>query len=103
MTSESIVIIGTLGIAPGDVDEFVGSLPALIEHAIGETGCVHYAFGRDLVDPTVFHIGEEWATRAALDQHVRSAGYRAWAQMLRAMDVRQRDVTIYTVAERTVR
>jgi quinol monooxygenase YgiN len=103
VASGPIVIIGRLGIAHADLDEFMTSLPGLIEHAVGEPGCVHYAFGRDLVDPTVFHISEEWATQSALDEHVRSAGYREWAAALRGMDVRERSVTIYSVAERTTR
>jgi quinol monooxygenase YgiN len=101
--TEAIVVIGRLGIGERDLDAFAASLPAMIEHAVGESGCLHYAFGRDVADPTIFHISEEWATQAALDEHVRSSAYRAWAADLRAMDVRERSVTIYSVAARTTR
>lgn len=103
VATPAIVIIGRLGIAEGDLAEFVGSLPALIEHATDEPGCVHYAFGRDITDPSVFHISEEWASQAALDEHVRSSGYRDWAAALRRMDVLERSVTIYSVADRATR
>jgi quinol monooxygenase YgiN len=103
MASEAIVVIGTLRIGPDDLEQFAGLLPRLIEHAVGEPGCVHYTFARDLVDPTVFHISEEWETQAALDDHVRGVGYRQWAAALRGMNVPERSVTIYSVVDRTTR
>ncbi|MFG1925023.1 putative quinol monooxygenase [Cryptosporangium sp. NPDC048952] len=46
-----------------------------------EPGCNEYRFSRDLTDPTVLVLAEEWATEDALQTHLASPDFTAFAEV----------------------
>ena len=60
-----------------------------------EDGCAAYDFSADLVDPTLFHLFEEWETQVHLDAHGASAHMGAFREALGKLGPMERSIFIY--------
>ena len=56
--------------------EVLRTLRVLMGHATARSGCVGFSIAQDVADPKKLTIWEQWVTREALDEHVRSVEYR---------------------------
>ncbi len=65
-----IAIIARVVIAPGDADKYVELARALVEPTRKEKGCEVYGMSRDICEPNVVWISEQWATQEDLDNHL---------------------------------
>ncbi len=66
-----IAIIARVEIAPKDADKYVTLAQDLVEPTRKEKGCEVYGMARDICDPNVVWITEQWATQEDLDNHLR--------------------------------
>ena len=65
-----------LAISEQQRSEVLRTLRVLRGHATAKSGCAGFSISQDVSDPQTLTISEQWATRADLDEHVRSADYR---------------------------
>jgi len=65
-----IVIKGEVSVNPDHQDDALAALDALIASTRAEAGCDAYVFARDVGDPNLVHVFEQWADGEALDAHM---------------------------------
>jgi quinol monooxygenase YgiN len=71
--SQPFTAIATLTAKPGQQDVLEQALRALVEPSRAEPGCGQY---RDLADPQVFYVIEQWASDEILETHNASAHFQ---------------------------
>lgn len=74
--TQPFTAIATLTAKPGQQDALEQALRALVEPSRAEAGCGQYDLHRDLADPRVFYVIEQWASDAVLEAHNASAHFR---------------------------
>jgi quinol monooxygenase YgiN len=66
--------------------EYIGSvrseLLTLITPTRNEEGCIDYTLHQDNDDPAVFVFYENWSSAAAIENHLNTPHYRAYARAL---------------------
>ena len=75
-----IVISGEMEFEPGNDDAIRDAMVIMMAESAKEDGCIHYRFYRDVGNPEVYHVYEEWESGAHLKAHAESAhmaDYRA--------------------------
>lgn len=65
-----------LAISEQHRSEVLRTLRVLMGHATAKAGCAAFSISQDAINPEIFTICDQWATREDLDEHVRSADYR---------------------------
>lgn len=71
----TIVIAGEVDLAPEHRAAALAGAQPLIEQALAEEGCRHYAWTADPVLPGRLHVFEEWASAEALEAHFKHPSY----------------------------
>jgi len=66
-----ILVVATLKIQDGKVDEAVAELTPVIEATHEEEGCISYVLHRDINDPNTLVFVERWASQDALNGHMQ--------------------------------
>ena len=69
-----IIVTGTARFAPGEVDRLRGQLAAFVDKVRRRDGCISYSYARNLNDPDVLHVIEQWRDDAAIDAHMTDLG-----------------------------
>jgi quinol monooxygenase YgiN len=72
-----IIVRITMNALPEKQKEVMQTLLSMIESTGKERGCLSNRVFRDIEDENVFSLIDEWETREALDQHIRSAKFGA--------------------------
>lgn len=75
----SYVVCATWIAKPGNEEAVREAIEALVEPSRAEVGNVVYQPSRDLDDPSVFFIYEEYVDGAAYDAHGQSEHFRRFA------------------------
>jgi quinol monooxygenase YgiN len=70
---ESIIVAGHLTVDAHSRDDYLHSCEAVVEAARDTDGCLDFAIGADLVDPTRINVYERWRDRPTLEAF-RDAG-----------------------------
>lgn len=68
-----IVVVGSFTARPGKEQEAADAFEALMAPTHAEEGCILYALHRGADDPRRLAFVERWASREALDAHLKSA------------------------------
>lgn len=92
-----IAIIAKVELAAADADRYIAAARPLVAPTLKEQGCLLYAMARDICEPNVVWISEQWESQADLDAHLRTSHIKdfiATASTLEvlAMDARQYEV-----------
>lgn len=74
----TIIVMGHLRAAPGDVDRLKDALSTMMAATNAEEGCEHYSFARHIDDPDTIIISERWASPEALAAHGASDHMKAF-------------------------
>ena len=82
-----IVISGEIDLAPEVRERALLDAKPLIEAALAERGCRHYAWTADLSRPGRVHVFEEWDTEADLAAHLSAQPYLQMAGHLAAVGI----------------
>lgn len=67
-----IVVVGAFTAKPGKEEDARPAFEALVEPTHGEPGCILYALHQGADDPARLVFIERWASREALDAHLKS-------------------------------
>ena len=94
----AIAITARLVIEPGRVDEYLRAAQEVIGHTREEPGCQLYAFARDILQPDVIWVSEQWQSDAALQQHFATEHLGRFLQRVAGIELLEMDVRKYEVA-----
>lgn len=76
MKRPGCTIIGTVVAKPEKREELLRILSAQVAPTRAEAGCINYDFHSDTADPNVFVFYENFASREALDDHLKQPHLR---------------------------
>ena len=91
-----IVLLGSVVIQPGRVEEALTLSQAHVLRSRSEPGCIAHAVYLDPENPQRLVFVERWADQAALQVHFALAASRQFAQALTAMASEAPDMAIYS-------
>ncbi len=63
----SIIVAGHLTVDTDDRDDYLRSCAPVVAAARNTDGCLEFAIGADLVDPTRINVYERWRDRPTLE------------------------------------
>ncbi len=66
-----ILVVATLKIQDGKVDDAIAQLTPLVEATHQEEGCLSYVLHRDVNDPSTLVFVERWESQEALTTHMQ--------------------------------
>ena len=72
MSAKTITVVATFQARPGKENELRAALAGLLPPTRKEAGCFNYDLHSSPEDPAKFLFHENWASKAALDAHLRS-------------------------------
>jgi len=93
-----VIVLGTVEIHPDDAAAAVAVATALVTETRKEPGCVHYAFGRDIAEPTRFWLSECWQDGDALTAHFATPHMAAFRERLQGLRIQRLSAKRYEVA-----
>jgi quinol monooxygenase YgiN len=93
-----LAIIARVELAAGDADAYIDAAKPLVVPTLQEPGCQWYAMARDICDPNVVWISEQWESQETLDTHLRTQHIKDFLEVVSALTVvsmepRQYEVT----------
>jgi quinol monooxygenase YgiN len=91
----SIVIAGEVYFPPENRDAALAGAKALIDMALAEPGCRHYAWTADPHDPGRVHVFEEWDSADELQAHLEGEAYRGMLVHLSQFTILNADTRKY--------
>ncbi len=79
-----VIVAGYLDFPPGTETAMLLESRALIEEALTEDGCLHYAWSVDPLNPGRVWVYEEWTSSDALAAHLAAPSYKLMSAHLAA-------------------
>jgi quinol monooxygenase YgiN len=70
-----IVVAGEIDFPPENREAALAGAKELIDMALAEKGCLHYAWSADPHDPGRVHVFEEWESAEDLQAHLVAPSY----------------------------
>jgi quinol monooxygenase YgiN len=64
------------------VEEAIKLYEELVSETRKEDGCISYCLFRDIKDPSILTVIEEWESEAALDAHMKTAHFTRLVPMI---------------------
>ena len=83
----------------GEVERLADAMKTQVEATRAETGCEHYAFARDVLDPDRLVVSERWRDREALDAHFKEPHMAAFNAVLGSAKVFEISIKAYSNGE----
>jgi quinol monooxygenase YgiN len=97
-----VVVHGSVVIRDGSVDPAIALSLEHVHRSRAELGCIAHGVHRDCENPSRLVFVEEWADRAALEQHFQVPASRRFVAEIAALALEAPILTIYE-AERVGR
>lgn len=89
-----IVITGTIRLPADRIAQARPAMLAMISASRAEAGCIAYSYARDLIDPALFHVVEQWQDRAALAAHFAAPHLAQWRGQFAALGIHDRNLQL---------
>ena len=90
-----VVVVGSFKAQPGKEGEGLEAFKALVEPTHAEDGCILYALHQGSDDPARLTFIERWASRAALDAHLKTPHVAAVLERAEELFGDSADITVY--------
>lgn len=90
-----IVVVGAFTALPGKEADAREAMEGLIAPTHAEEGCILYALNVGADDPARLTFVERWASREALDAHMRTPHLTAALGRLDELFTDHRDITVF--------
>ena len=96
-----IIVSAKILAAPGKRDEFIRAAQECIAATRKEAGCLRYELYASTDDPDRLMYYEQWASREALDSHIKSAHLVKFGQERkeRGLQIGDSEVAIFQTAD----
>jgi len=95
----SVVVAGTFRVPPENFAALRPHLEAVIAATRAEDGCLTYSYARDVEDPGLVRVFEQWRDQAALDAHFQAPHMLTWQKVRVEHGFHDRRIRSYAVAE----
>lgn len=92
-----ILIAGTVDVDPERRDAALEAGKPHVEATRAWNGCLHYAWGADLLVPGRIYVFEKWESEAALASHFAGPHYRAMRETIARFGLRGAAVSKYRI------
>ena len=92
-----LLIIGTIRLPTGKLDEARPIMQQMIEASRAEDGCVDYTYSQDVLQPSLIHVKEVWRDRVSLDKHFLSDHIGDWRSEWPKLGITDRNLMLYEV------
>ncbi|WP_430419199.1 putative quinol monooxygenase [Phenylobacterium sp.] len=96
-----LVVTGTVTARPDTFDALREAALAHVTRSRTEPGCLRHSVHVDCEDPLTLFFYEEWADRAALDDHFAQPGSQAFMASVRELAARSTRMKILPIVERS--
>ena len=93
-----LVISARVELAPGDIEAYIASAQKIVEPTRAEKGCQLYAIARDINDPNVVWISEQWDEEEDLFAHLRADHINEFLEVAGALTITHMNVIRYEVS-----
>lgn len=80
MADTNLIILAEVYAKPGKEQALQQALLDLVGPTRAEAGCLQYDLHSDNNDPSHFFFYERWRSEAALEEHIASPHFRAFAE-----------------------
>jgi quinol monooxygenase YgiN len=90
--SEMLVVTGEFRFQPGRDDALRAAMVDMMNESNREAGCLHYRFYRDVENPEVYRVYEEWESERHLADHAASEHMKVFRGRLKEIGVVSRAV-----------
>ncbi len=87
-----LVVTGEFRFEPGKDDAVRAAMVDMMNESAKEAGCHHYRFYRDVENPEIYRVYEEWESDQHLADHGASAHMKEFRGRLKEIGVVSRDV-----------
>lgn len=94
----SLIIAGTVRIAPERLAAFRPHQDAMLAASRAEDGCLTYSYAVDVQDPGLVRVFEIWRDQTALDAHFQAPHMATWRAAGVEFGVSDRQLSLYEVA-----
>jgi quinol monooxygenase YgiN len=93
-----LVVKAQLTIAVEYKNAFLQQIDTLIQHSLGESGCISFGCYADVAAPTSHVVLAEWENSESLARHEQSAHVMAFKNAVREMIEDRRETMVYEVS-----
>lgn len=90
-----LAIIAKVELSATDADRYIEAARSLVAPTLKERGCLLYGMARDICEPNVVWISEQWESQADLDAHLRASHIRDFIATVSTLDVLSMDARQY--------
>jgi quinol monooxygenase YgiN len=90
-----IIVMGSFRLPLENFDVALPMMDKVIATTRNEDGCLLYAYSRDMVDPGLVRVSEQWRDRAALDAHFQTPHMKVWATERVGLGLSDRDIKVF--------
>lgn len=93
-----LAIIGTIRLPPEHLASARPAMERMITASRAEDGCLAYSYAEDILEPGLIRVIEPWKDQPSLDQHWTSEHLLEWRRTWSALDIGDRNLSIYDVS-----
>ncbi len=93
-----LAVIARAELGADSAEDWVAAARTLVEPTLQEPGCQWYAMSRDICDPNVVWISEQWEDSAALEAHLRTPHVKRFIELTSTMNVLSMEDRLYEVS-----
>jgi quinol monooxygenase YgiN len=93
-----LILAGSIRVPAEKLDEVRPVMQRMIEASRAEEGCLAYSFAEDLLEPGLIRIFEVFRDHDAQQAHSQSQHMKDWRAAWPALDIGERQITHYEVA-----
>ena len=90
-----VVVVGSFRAVEGKETEALEAFKALVEPTHAEDGCILYALNQGVDDPRRLAFIERWASREALDAHLKSPHIAVVLERVEELFGDSADITVF--------
>ncbi|WP_336987673.1 putative quinol monooxygenase [Altererythrobacter aquiaggeris] len=94
-----IIVMGYIGLPAAEQDKAMEAISALVSATRQEVGCISYSFARDLLDPDIVRISEEWASEDALKAHGQQPHMAEFGKVAATLGITARALNRYVAGD----
>ncbi len=95
----TVILAGSIRIAPERLADLLPHLAAQVEGSRGEPGCLAYALSEDPLEPGLIRVFEHFTDAAALDFHGASPHMAVWRAACAELGVHDRRMSSFDVSD----
>lgn len=93
-----IIVEGSARVSEADREAYLALVKDVVQASAKREGCLKFSVAEDILTRNLFHLTELWTDAQALDASRYGEENRAMLEKFAPLDVRDRDVLVYTVA-----